>query len=125
MAEQWPRPGDGHRPELRLAPHAADAPASEPDGNSAPAAITPRGWQPRLLLERLSAELWAELDTLEALRDHGKARDARDVAIVVGILCDKAAALAKQTGVASSRPDPAEARDRMRQIAATLRQRAG
>ena len=62
---------------------------------------------------------------MEAHREHGKARDARDTAIVIGILADKAAALARQTGVTSGVPDLAEARERMRSMAAILRQRAG
>jgi hypothetical protein len=121
MAEQWPQPGDGHRPDLHVAgaapvPSAPEVPANGAVGHG-------RGWQPRLLLERLCAELWAELDTLAALRERGKAREARDTAVVVGILVDKAAGLAKQTGASGGQLDQAATLARLRELAQAWRER--
>jgi hypothetical protein len=93
-AGNWQRPGK--RPHLRVAPN-ANARRGQAKAGATPLAAH-AGWQPHRLLQRLTVELWAQLDALAAAREAGKARDARDLAVVVGVLTDKALVLAKQTG---------------------------
>jgi hypothetical protein len=90
----WQPPGKRHH--LRVAPD-ADARSGQVKAVATPLAAH-AGWQPHRLLQRLTVELWAQLDALAAAREAGKARDARDLAVVVGVLTDKALVLAKQTG---------------------------
>jgi hypothetical protein len=61
-------------------------------------AVAAFGWQPHAVLERLTGELWAELDDLARWRAAGRPREARDTAVVCGILADKCQDLAKQIG---------------------------
>jgi hypothetical protein len=61
------------------------------------------------VLSRLAAELWEVLDDLAVARQAGKARDARDLGVLVGILVDKATELAKANGYDGGRPNPTEA----------------
>jgi hypothetical protein len=124
MAEQWPQPGDGHHPDLHAAGAAPVSGAPEPlaKGESGQPA-TARGWQPRLLLERLTVELWAELDALAGLRAQGKTHAARDTAVVVGILTDKAGELAKQAGASGGQLDQAATLSRLRELAQAWRER--
>jgi hypothetical protein len=72
-------------------------------------------WNPHRVLGRILVELGAELDDLAAARAEGKRREARDTAVVVGILVDKAQALAERAG--ADRPtDPADAAEHIRQV---------
>jgi hypothetical protein len=121
-AERWPRQmATRQRPDLRVAPVAPVGDAGEATSKSASGH---GGWQPWLLLERLAGELWAELDELASLRARGKARDARDVAVVVGILVQRGAELAKVTGHEhGGHPDPAAAVQRIRSILDAIEQR--
>jgi hypothetical protein len=93
-AGNWQPPGKC--PHLRVAPD-ANARSGQAKAVATPLAAH-AGWQPHRLLQRLTVELWAQLDALAAAREAGKARDARDLAVVVGVLTDKALVLAKQTG---------------------------
>jgi hypothetical protein len=118
-AEGWQRrlatrqPSDQH-----VAPVAGSRPAP---GKGAPVG----SWQPRLVLDRLAAELWAQLDTLAELRAAGKAADARWTATVVGILVQRAAELAKLTG-ADRGLDPAASVARIHSLLDSIeRRRAG
>jgi hypothetical protein len=118
-AEGWQRRlATGQRPDQHVAAVAARQPV--------PAKGAPVGsWQPRLALDRLAGELWAQLDTLAELRAAGKAREARDTAVVVGILVQRAAELAKLTG-ADRGLDPAASVQRIHGLLDSIeRRRAG
>jgi hypothetical protein len=97
---QWAKAGNWQPPGNRV--HLAVAPVPDARRGQGKAVATPlaahAGWQPHRLLQRLTVELWAQLDALAAAREAHKARDARDLAVVVGVLTDKALVLAKQTG---------------------------
>lgn len=91
-AGNWRQPdaATGQPRHLRVAPVAAGQPAPAKGGG--------HGWQPYAVLDRLAAELWHTLDDLDRWRSAGKARDARDTAVVAGVLVDKCQGLAKQIG---------------------------
>jgi hypothetical protein len=114
VAEQWGLP-----PEAGLR-HAADqgvADAAPGPGRAAAAGKSAAtAWQPARVLGRLAAEVDATLDDLAALRAGRRYRDARDVAVQVGILVDKAVALAKQTGTSGGRLDPAASVARIHEL---------
>jgi hypothetical protein len=83
------------------------------------------GWQPQRVLDRLAWELWAELDTLAGYREARKPREARDSAVQVGILVDKAMALAKQAGLEhGGQHDPETAVGRLHEMLDALQERA-
>jgi hypothetical protein len=75
-------------------------------------------WNPRRILDRMTWELWEELDRLALLREHGKPRDAQPVAIIVGILTQRCLELAKAAGVdtSSGHLPPEQARERLGQL---------
>jgi hypothetical protein len=79
--EQWPRkPATSQQPDQRL---------RVVDARVQPAPVkTPAPGRPRLAM-RLREELWAQLDQLRAYREGRRPRDAKDTAVVVGILLDK------------------------------------
>jgi hypothetical protein len=113
---RWQHPGVPEQPR-----HQRVAPVAGADGGVAKAVRA--GWQPRLLLSRLTAEVWIQLDTLAELRAAGKARDARETAVTLGILVDKAVALAKQTGADRMHPDPATSVARIHELLDGIEQR--
>ena len=115
----WAKAGNWQPPGNRS--HQGVAPVPRADG--AVAKAVGAGWQPRLLLSRLTAEVWIQLDTLAELRAAGKARDARETAVTLGILVDKAAALAKQTGADRMHPDPATSVARIHELLDGIEQR--
>jgi hypothetical protein len=104
----------GHSPELGVAPVAPRSAGTS--GHAAKETVAARPlWNPHRVLGRILVELGAELDDLAAARAEGKRREARDTAVVVGILVDKAQALAERAG--ADRPtDPADAAEHIRQV---------
>jgi hypothetical protein len=119
--EGWRQPATatGKPPDLRVAT-VADANPAQPKGSVAGFA----GYQPARLLERVTAELWAQLDTLAKLREAGRARDSRETAVVVGILIQRAAELAKQAGMDRGQLDPAVALARLDALMDSIEQGA-
>jgi hypothetical protein len=122
-AEQWPRPGDGHRPELRVA-LVASARQPAPKGQVTSLGY---GYQRRALLRQLADEARECLTALAADREAGRSGAARNWAWCVGILLERAELLAKAAGPdqAAGHPEAAEAVVRIREMAADLMERAG
>lgn len=118
VAEQWPRSGDGHRPHLHVAPVAE---TRQPAGKSGqvPAGY---GLARRVLLRRLGDTAGLALDQVERELAQGHTGKARDCAIICGIALDKAELLVKAVGsdVGVGMPTVAEARARLRELAADL-----
>jgi hypothetical protein len=73
-------------------------------------------WNPARVLDRIAGELDAELEDLAAARAAGKRREARDVAVVVGILVDKAQALADRFPDHGGHLDAEASVERIRQL---------
>jgi hypothetical protein len=121
----------GHwRPRDQEPSHGADQgvagvapPAAGASGHAAkePMAVRPL-WNPHRVLGRVLAELDAELDDLAAARAQGKRREARDTAVTIGILIDKADRLAERMG--ADRPtDPEDAAEHIRQMLDAIQER--
>jgi hypothetical protein len=114
--EQWPRtPATSQQPDQRLRLVSADA-------QPAPVKTASPG-RPRLAM-RLREELWAQLDQLRAYREGRRARDARDTAIVVGILTDKLLLLERPGDGSGGLVDPATAVARIGELIDVAEQRA-
>jgi hypothetical protein len=128
---QWARSGNwrqdgaggGQARDQQVAPVTPIGPL--PDGpGKRPGSHRGHGWQPRLLLSRLAGELWEVLGELGAARAAGKAREARELGVLLGILTDKCAQLAKDLGHDGGRSDPEVAVARIREMVAVLSERA-
>lgn len=130
-ADGWKRPRQpasghlAHQDVAGVAP-SVSVRAAPAKGGSGHGPGHARMWNPRRVLDRLSWELWAELDRLATMREHGKPRDAQPVAVIVGILTQRCLELAKAAGVdASSGHLPPElARERLGELRQVLADRA-
>jgi hypothetical protein len=123
-AGHWRPPGQepGHAADQGVAGVAPRSVGAHGHAAKEPVAVRPP-WNPRQVLGRILAELGAELDDLAAARAQGKRREARDVAVVVGILVDKADRLADRVGMGDHTPDPQEAAEHIRAMLDAIQQR--